>query len=70
MEEIKRESDVLRYNLMKFDLVYLKSILKMRLNLGNITKWTWMIYRFYPWFYLFKIYIKNELVKNIDDLRK
>jgi hypothetical protein len=38
MEEIKRESDVLRYNLMKFDLVYLKSILKMRLNLGNITK--------------------------------
>ena len=40
MEEIKRESVVLRYNLINFDLIYLKSILKMHSNLENMTKWT------------------------------
>ena len=37
MEEIKRESDVLEFNLMKFDVVCLNSVLKKHLNLGNMT---------------------------------
>ena len=32
MKEIKKESDVLGYNLMNFYVVYLNSVLKMRLN--------------------------------------
>jgi len=37
MEEIKRESCVHGYNVIKFNVVRLNSILKMCLNLGNIT---------------------------------
>jgi len=37
MEETKRESYVLGYNVIKFNVVRLNLILKMCLNLGNIT---------------------------------
>ena len=40
MEEIKRESDVLGYNLMKFNAICLSSTLKRYLNLGNMTQQT------------------------------
>lgn len=43
MEEIKRESGVLRYNLRKFDVVCLNSVLKMRLNLENMTQRTYKV---------------------------
>ena len=36
MEEIKRESNVLEYNLMNFNVVCLNSVLKIRLNLENM----------------------------------
>jgi hypothetical protein len=36
MEEIKRESNVLKYNLMKFDVVCLNLVLKIRLNPENM----------------------------------
>ena len=41
MEEIKKtESDVLGYNVMKFDVVYLNLVLKTHLNLKNMTQQT------------------------------
>jgi hypothetical protein len=38
MKEIKRESNVMGYNLTKFDVVYLNSALKIHLNLRNMTE--------------------------------
>jgi hypothetical protein len=40
MEEIKRESNVLEYNVMKFDVICLNSVLKIRLNPENIIQQT------------------------------
>jgi hypothetical protein len=37
MEELKRENGALRYNLMKFDVICLNSMLKLHLNLGSMT---------------------------------
>jgi hypothetical protein len=38
IEEVKEESNIVGYNMMKFNLVILNLVLKIYLNLGNMTR--------------------------------